>query len=190
VADPIEREKATPIAAPSGFILVWDRPLRIVHWAFVAALSVAWLTPNTFDGLHRLAGYVVMALIVFRLAWGFAGTRQSRFRGYPHLLRAAPRYVLNLTRRRAGRYLGLNPAGVCMAIALLLLMAICAMSGWMQVTVRFFGVAWVQDLHTISAYGVLSLAALHVLGVAFMSWMQRENLLRSMITGRKRSGGS
>ncbi|RTL74521.1 MAG: cytochrome B, partial [Bradyrhizobiaceae bacterium] len=63
---------------------------------------------------------------------------------------------------------------------------ISGISGWMQITVRFFGVAWVQVLHTWSSYALLALAGVHVLGVAVVSIMQRQNLVVAMFTGKKK----
>jgi cytochrome b len=76
-----------------------------------------------------------------------------------------------------------------MSVTLLLLLAVSTISGWMQVTVRFFGVAWVEDLHTYSSDLVMILVIIHVFGVLTMCVLQRENLVRAMITGRKRDRG-
>jgi cytochrome b len=169
-------------------VYVWDWPLRVFHWGLAIAMTVAWLTPNAYDGLHRIAGYTVIALIVFRLVWGFAGPRYSSFRRYPKLLRTAPGYLVRLARRQPGHYRGLNPAGAAMAAIMLLALAMSAITGWMQVTVRFFGVAWVQEVHTVSSYFALVIAVVHLLGVALMMLLQRRNLVLSMITGWKRTG--
>jgi cytochrome b len=96
------------------------------------------------------------------------------------------RYLRSLLRGQPGRYLGLNPAGGAMLIAMLAAAAVSTISGWMQVTVRFFGVWWVEAVHTWSSHLVAALAAVHVLAVVAVSVLQRENLMRSMITGRKR----
>jgi cytochrome b len=81
---------------------------------------------------------------------------------------------------------GLNPAGAAMAFIFLLLLVVCAVTGWMQVTERYFGIAWVQDTHTYSSYVLLGLIPLHVIGVLLTSALQRENLIAGMITGRRR----
>jgi cytochrome b len=73
-----------------------------------------------------------------------------------------------------------------MSVALLALLLVSAISGWMQITERFFGVDWVEKVHTYSSNLVLILAAVHVLGVLLMCALQKENLVRAMITGRKR----
>jgi cytochrome b len=152
----------------------------------VALVLVAWFTPNTHDGLHRLAGYAVIGLLVFRIAWGIFGTRYSRFHRLPARLRAFPSFLWNLRRGRTERYLGLNPAGAAMLIALLIVLSVSATTGAMQVTVTFFGVWWVEDTHAYSSDAVMILVILHVIGTILMSILQRENLPRAMITGRKR----
>ena len=172
-------------AGKSEQLLVWDWPLRLWHWALALFVVVAWFTPTEYDSLHRFAGYVVIGLLVFRLGWGFFGTRHSRFRMLRARLRAAPTYLWGLRRGNTGRYIGLNPAGAAMMVALLLLLAISTITGAMEVTVRFFGVWWVEDTHTYASYAVMILVLVHVMGTILMSVLQRENLIWAMFTGRK-----
>ena len=170
----------------SRTISVWDLPLRLWHWALAACVLAAWFTPTVYDGLHRILGYTVLGLLAFRLAWGFLGSRYSRFRMVGVRLRSAPGYLWNLRRGMTGRYIGLNPAGTLMLVALLLSLAVSAITGAMSVTVTFFGVWWVEDTHHYSSDAVIVLVVLHVVGVVMMGLLQRENLIRAMITGRKR----
>lgn len=177
--------KAAPGARGATTVQVWDLPLRLWHWALAILVLVAWVTPGAHDRLHRLAGYAVIALLAFRLIWGFAGTRYARFGRLGVRLRAAPRYIWNLRRGITGRYIGLNPAGTVMLVALLLLLAVSAITGAMEVTVTFFGVWWVEDTHVYASNAVLILVGLHVLGVVVVGLLQRQNLVRAMFTGRK-----
>ncbi|MBR0971815.1 cytochrome b/b6 domain-containing protein [Bradyrhizobium japonicum] len=170
----------------SRTVAVWDLPLRLWHWALAAGILAAWFTPTVHDGLHRIVGYTVIGLLAFRLVWGFRGSRYSRFRMVGVRLRAAPRYLWNLRRGITGRYIGLNPAGTLMLVALLASLAVSTITGAMSVTVTFFGVWWVEDTHHYSSDAVIVLVVLHVLGVLLMGLLQRENLIRAMITGRKR----
>ena len=170
-------------------VAVWDLPLRLWHWVLAACVLAAWFTPTVYDSLHRIVGYAVIGLLVFRLIWGFRGSRYSRFRMIGVRLRAAPSYLWNLRRGITGRYIGLNPAGTLMLVALLLAIAISAITGAMSVTVTFFGVWWVEDTHHYSSDAVIVLVVLHVVGVLLMGLLQRENLIRAMITGRKRIRG-
>jgi cytochrome b len=71
-------------------------------------------------------------------------------------------------------------------VALLLLLMVSTITGWMATTVRFFGVPWVEDTHGYVSDAVMVLVIVHVLGVLVMCVLQRENLVRAMITGWKR----
>jgi cytochrome b len=184
------RPEATP-AMPArdhapDMVRVWDLPLRLYHWALAFFVLLAWLTPSAYHTLHRIAGYTVLGLIVFRLIWGFAGSRFSRFHSIGRRLRVAPIYLYNLRRGSTGRYRGLNPAGTTMLVAMLTLLAISTITGWMSTTVRFFGVWWVDDTHRLVSDAVIVLVVIHVLGVVGMSLLQKENLVRAMFTGWKR----
>jgi cytochrome b len=187
----VPEARGEPTGAPadrtaSRTIKVWDLPLRLWHWVLAACVVVAWFTPTVYDRLHRIVGYTVIGLLVFRLAWGFWGSRYSRFRMVGVRLRAAPGYLLNLRRGITGRYIGLNPAGTLMLVALLLSLAVSVITGAMSVTVAFFGVWWIEDTHAYASDAVIVLVVLHVVGVVLMGVLQRENLIRAMITGRKR----
>ncbi|WP_407186464.1 cytochrome b/b6 domain-containing protein [Bradyrhizobium centrosematis] len=173
----------------SRTVAVWDLPLRLWHWMLAAFVLAAWFTPTVYDRLHRIVGYAVLGLLVFRLVWGFWGSRYSRFRMIRVRLRAAPGYLWNLRRGITGRYIGLNPAGTLMLVALLVSLTVSAVTGAMSVTTTFFGVWWVEDTHHYSSDAVMVLVVLHVLGVLLMALLQRENLIRAMITGRKRIRG-
>ena len=167
-------------------VKVWDWPLRLSHWALAVFVLLAWFTPGKHDGLHRFAGYIVAGLIVFRLAWGLFGTRFSRFHAIGRRLRAAPGYLVNLRHGATGLYRGLNPAGTAMLVAMLLLLAVSTVTGWLSTTVRFFGVWWIEDTHGYVSDAVIVLVVIHVVGVLAMCALQKENLVRSMITGWKR----
>lgn len=166
--------------------VVWDLPLRLWHWALAVSILAAWFTPTIHDSLHRIVGYTIIGLLAFRLVWGFWGSRYSRFRMVGVRLRAAPFYLWNLRRGITGRYIGLNPAGTLMLVALLAALAVSTITGALSVTVTFFGVWWIEDSHAYASDAVIVLVVLHIVGVVGMSLLQRENLIRAMITGRKR----
>ncbi len=184
-----EPKRASPPQTVSRMVRVWDLPLRLWHWLLAALVLIAWFTPSVYDTLHRIAGYSVIALLVFRLVWGIFGSRYSRFRMMGVRLRASPGYLWNLRRGITGRYIGLNPAGTLMLVLLLASLIISTITGAMSVMVAFFGVWWVEDTHAWSSDLVIILVVLHVLGVVLMSVLQRENLIRAMLSGRKRIRG-
>lgn len=179
-------DRASANRLVSRTVAVWDLPLRLWHWILAISVLIAWFTPTVYDGVHRIVGYAVIGLLAFRLLWGFVGSRYSRFRMLGVRLRVAPNYLWNLRRGMTGRYIGLNPAGSLMLVALLASLAVSTITGAMSVTVTFFGVWWVEDTHHYSSDAVIVLVVLHVLGVLVMGILQRENLIRAMFTGRKR----
>jgi cytochrome b len=179
------RSRSAWFAADEPTIPVWDRLVRLFHWSMASLVLVAFLTTDDARWLHELAGYAVLALIALRLVWGVIGGRYARFTSFVTGPRAVLRYLRLLSDGRAPRYMGHNPAGGAMIVALLGLLAIVAGSGWLSETNAYFGVAWVDHLHHISAHLLLVLIGLHVGGVLVSSWLHRENLLLAMITGRK-----
>ena len=160
--------------------------MRLIHWTLATAVLIAWFTANVFDAVHEIAGYTVIVSLVLRLMWGIAGNRYARLHHSIRPPRTTLNYLRQMMRGETGRYLGLNPAGAAMAFALLLSLAVSSISGWMQITERYFGNEWVELVHTYSSNLVLGLAVLHLLGVLLVSVLQKENLVRAMITGKKR----
>jgi cytochrome b len=169
-----------------AMVQVWDLPLRILHWLLALSVLIAWSSANIFDTVHEIAGYMTLAAVALRLAWGIFGTHHARFQNFIRPPAAVWRYLVQAAHRQPGRYLGLNPAGAAMAITLLLLLSVSTISGWMQLTPRFFGVEWVEQVHTWSSNLALVLVVVHVLGVLAMAALQKENLIAAMITGQKR----
>ncbi|MDB5857999.1 MAG: cytochrome [Ramlibacter sp.] len=165
---------------------VWDRPVRLLHWLLVGAVAAAWLTTLGLAGFHRAAGYGAAAIVVARIAWGFLGNRHARFSRFVLGPAATAAYAARVLAGREPRYLGHNPLGAWMVVALLACVAALGLTGWLYTsTDLFFGEPWLEDLHAILAWLLLGLIALHVAGVAFTSLRYRENLLRAMVDGAK-----
>lgn len=167
-------------------VKVWDPLVRLFHWSLVASFAVAWLTADQWDDLHEWAGYAAAALIAFRVFWGFAGPRYARFRDFVRGPRTIADYLSAMVKGNEPRHIGHNPAGGAMILALVLVMAGTALTGWMYTLDAFWGVAWVEDTHKFLANLMLGLVALHVAGVLVASFRHKENLVRAMIVGRKR----
>lgn len=167
-------------------VRVWDPLVRIFHWSLVVLFTVAFLTTEDWGSLHRAAGYAIMVLLAIRIAWGLAGTRHARFSDFLYPPGEIIRFLKDSLAMRAKRYIGHNPAGGIMVIALILSIGTACITGYMMTTDRFWGVGWVNETHAISAYGTLVLVAIHLGGVVLASLEHRENLVRAMLTGRKR----
>ena len=171
-------------------VRIWDPFVRVFHWCLVASFAVAWLTAEDWKALHMWAGYAAGSLIALRLLWGVVGTRYARFSQFVRSPLAVAAYVRDIVTGREARYLGHNPAGGLMILALIATMATVSVTGWMQTTDAYWGVEWVEELHEAVANLMLGLVGLHVLGVMVASLRHRENLIRAMLTGRKRSPGA
>ncbi len=165
-------------------VAVWDRFVRSFHWVLVLLVASAFLLPD-WRIPHEAAGYAVLALVLARLVWGVVGSRHARFADFLASPATVLDYLRGLAAGRPRRYLGHNPAGGVMVLALLALLLIVAGSGWLSETDRFFGVEWVSGLHAVAANLLLALIVVHVLGVLVASLLHRENLISAMITGRK-----
>ena len=167
-------------------IKVWDPFVRLFHWSLVLAFAVAWVSADEWDGLHEWAGYTVAGLVALRIVWGIVGTQHARFADFVYRPRTVIAYLADTLMLRAKRYLGHNPAGGVMVIALLLSMTAIAATGIMMTSDAFWGVEWVEEVHEGAVNLALVLVGLHVAGVLVASLEHGENLVRSMITGRKR----
>lgn len=165
---------------------VWDVPVRLLHWLLVLTIVGAWLTSSRIGPLHEWLGYGAAAVVGLRLLWGALGNAYARFGQFVAPPRATLRYLAQIASGRAARYLGHNPAGGAMVVALLSTVALVALSGWATTTDLLWGYAWPVRLHTALAWLLVVLIGLHVAGVLLASWQHRENLVKAMLTGRKR----
>lgn len=179
LAEPAGRE-----ARPAE-VRVWDPLVRLLHWSLAVAFFVAWFTED-WARLHEAAGYVVLGLVAVRLVWGVAGPHQARFMSFVRGPRAALGYLRDLGAGRARRYLGHNPAGGLMVVALLVMLTVTGVTGWLALDAGR-GRGWLEELHEVAANVTLLLVGLHVLGVLLSSIAHGENLVRAMVTGRKRA---
>ena len=168
-------------------IAVWDPVVRFFHWLVVAGFAANMFLAEEGKLVHRWIGYAILALIGVRLLWGFVGTSYARFSNFIPTPSQLWGYAKSLLAGREPRYVGHNPAAAVMMITLLLLLVFCGITGWMQGLDAFWGNELVQELHKISAYLILALAGVHALAAIVESLRHHENLVWSMITGRKRA---
>jgi cytochrome b len=168
-------------------IKVWDPLVRVGHWLLVASVLAAWFTRHAPGRWHEWLGYASLTVVVVRVAWGFVGPDRARFADFVRSPRATVRYAIALTNAREPRHLGHNPLGGWMVVALLATVLLVGLSGWLYTTDRFWGVEWVEKLHSTLTDVLWVLVALHLGGVLLTSLRHRENLVASMLHGRKRS---
>lgn len=182
-------------------IRVWDPTIRVFHWALVALMAFLWWSGSQGDGIdyHPVAGYTVLGLLLYRILWGFIGSRYARFGAFLRSPLQAVRSLPQVFSRRGGHYLSHNPLGGWMVIALLTSLLFQGITGLGTTDdlmidgplVAWLDEAWVERLtrwHHLNANLLLSLIALHLLAVLYHDLVRRERLVRAMLTGRKESG--
>lgn len=125
-------------------------------------------------------------LIAFRLLWGFVGTPYARFSQFIRRPSAVINYLIDILKNREARYIGHNPAGGMMALALLTSISGTAFTGWLMTTDAWYGEEAMQIIHSAFAYATVFLVAGHLTGVILASYRHKENLVKAMVTGKKR----
>ena len=177
------RAEAQPTARRT---LVWDAPTRVFHWLLAASFAGAFVTAESerWRLVHTTLGYTVAGLIVFRLLWGFAGTRHARFSAFVRGPRAVAAYLRSIVSRAPRHYTGHNPAGAVAILLLLALGAAVTASGWL---LESFDAHALEELHEGIANAMLAAVGVHVAGVVASSWIHRENLAGAMVNGYKRA---
>ncbi|MDT8448696.1 MAG: cytochrome b/b6 domain-containing protein [Wenzhouxiangellaceae bacterium] len=112
-----------------AWVRVWDPLIRIGHWTLVLVFFTAYFTEDEWLAGHVWAGYVVGAVVLLRILWGFVGTRHARFGDFIRSPAAVARYLGNLFRGHPRRYLGHNPLGGVMILLMLILLLTITWSG-------------------------------------------------------------
>jgi len=179
--------------------LVWDLPVRIMHWTLVMAVAGAWATQE-LEGdwfkYHVWCGYVVLCVAATRVVWGFVGTRHARFAAFVRGPGAILGYARGLLQGRATRHAGHNPLGALMVLALLAMLLAQAVTGLfsndqIMSTGPLFGYvtsATSDRLTTIhkQLFDLLLVAVcLHVIAALVYLFVKHDNLILPMITGHK-----
>ncbi|MGH6893338.1 MAG: cytochrome b/b6 domain-containing protein [Dongiaceae bacterium] len=178
---------------------MWDLPVRMFHWAFVAAFAVCWISGQTGNlDLHYASGMILAGLVVFRVLWGLVGSPTARFSHFLHWPTAALAYLRNSFGHRQPSYsYGHNAAGGWMVAALVALIGLETVSGMSSTDdVLFDGPLYgrlpnwlsrpLESWHAPLANILLALALLHILVIVVYRLFKNENLLRAMIVGRAR----
>ena len=180
-------------------VKVWDLPTRLFHWTLVALMIAQWLTAeesSTMDW-HIWGGYAVLALVLFRLIWGFVGSETARFSDFVRGPGAALEYVRALLRGETPHYLGHNPLGAWSIVAMLVLLLVQAgtglfanddilIEGPLYAWVSKGTSDWLTTIHKLNFNLLLLVIAVHLSAVLFYLLVKRENLVHPMLTGHKR----
>jgi len=178
-------------STPTGRHPLWDVPTRAFHWLIVCLVPLCWWSAEEGHyNLHQWSGYAVLVLVASRVAWGFVGSRHSRFRDFL----VGPGAVLAYLRGQRTGGAGHNPLGGWSVVVLLLLLIAQATSGLFNSDdVLFSGPLYYwagSDLravmgvtHEVAFNALLGFIALHIAAVLYHQWRRKENLVQAMVRG-------
>ncbi len=181
-------------------VLVWDLPTRLFHWCLALLIGVSWLTGEMGEmEWHMRSGIAILTLVLFRLLWGFLGSTTARFSQFVASPVTAIGYARGLLTGKTDRYLGHNPLGGWMVIALLLIVLVQASSGLfanddiftegpLYHLVTKSTSDWLTWFHKTLFNFLLAAAALHIAAAFFYLFVKKEDLILPMIHGRKQAG--
>jgi len=180
-------------------IRVWDPLVRIFHWLLAACFLIAYILEDKMLNLHVLAGSIVLGLVIFRLIWGVIGTEHSRFADFACSFRQIMQHLRDLVRLRPAHHTGHTPVGSVMIFLLLAGLLMLTLSGIMlygleNTSLPFAGLMagvdpdtalLIENVHGLIADMLALFVVFHIAGVLVESVLQKQNLIRAMITGYK-----
>jgi cytochrome b len=187
-----------PPRVPRLLMKVWDAPTRLFHWAIVLLVIGSYVT-NRLDwmGWHMRLGYTTLTLLLFRLAWGFIGSDTSRFSNFLTDPVAALRHLAQFAQREPDTEIGHNAAGGWMVLVMLLDLFVQAgtglfsnddvsVNGPLRHLVSKSTSDTLSAIHSANFYVLLGLIVLHILAIVAYATVKRQDLVRPMVTGKKR----
>ena len=186
-----------PNRSPST-VKAWDPLVRVFHWSLVFFFLLAFASEDDWMNLHVWAGYAVSMLIGFRLLWGMIGTRNARFLTFVKSPAVVKQHLRDMLSLKPPHYLGHNPVAAVMVVTLLISIILVAFSGMVLIASEGQGPLAgtlfaalngeaMEEVHEFFANFTLLLVFAHVAGVVVSSFLEGENLVRAMITGRKKT---
>jgi len=181
---------------------IWDLPVRLFHWLLAALVGFMWLSGKQgWLEWHMWSGYAILSLLIFRVIWGFVGSDTARFMYFLKSPIEALRHLAQITRREPDTEMGHNAAGGWMVVGLLgLLLAqvITGLGSNDDISIegplaRMVGKSW-SDWMTSQHHFLFKIVqiaiALHVAAIIVYAVLKRHDLVRPMITGKKRMPGA
>ena len=178
-------------------IQVWDLPTRLFHWCLSIAVFYSWLSIEILENMqhHFYAGYSILTLLLFRLVWGFIGSRYSLFKSCIHPFSELFSYAKNLLKPSGKHYLGHNPIGGLSAILMIILLLGQALLGLFSSDDYFFGplsgivsseiITTASEYHSLNSNAIYALIGIHICAIIYYKFRKKEALTSAMITGSK-----
>ena len=176
----------SPSTSKTRHVKVWDILVRVTHWTVAAGIMANLLFTEDGSDLHAYVGYTVVGLVVIRLLWGLVGTRYARFTDFfPTPTRIKNHLSVLSIRRVDEQHLGHNPLAAIMMLSLWVVIIGLGITGYLMEAEIFGGADLLEEVHELLANSLYLLVPLHIVAAIAMSYWQRQNLIKAMITGKK-----
>lgn len=182
---------------------IWDLPVRLFHWLLVPLLAFSWWSAEQGRlDWHRLSGYALLALVLFRMAWGLWGSDTARFVRFLRGPAGIGAYLKQLGGKAYAASVGHNPLGGWSVFAMLALLVVESAlglfavdfdgieSGPLAIFVSFDAGRLAAEMHELLFNVLLGLIGLHLAAIAFYALVKRDNLVGPMLTGNKAIAGA
>ena len=173
-------------------VKVWDILVRFTHWTVAAGIIANLLFTEDGSDLHVYVGYTVVGLVVLHLLWGLIGTRYARFTNFFPTPTRLKRHLSALSVRGVDeQHLGHNPLAAIMMLSLWAVIIGLGITGYLMESHIFSHIPLLgnkdllEEVHELLANSLYLLVPLHIIAAIAMSYWQRQNLIKSMITGKK-----
>ncbi len=178
---------------------VWDGFVRVFHWSLVLLFATSVATGKVggeWIVWHMRSGYAILALVTFRLIWGFVGGEYARYVSFLTGPIRAMKFAKGLLGKTQQHVIGHNPVGGWMVVVLLLLLATQAVLGLFsndEIATTGPLARYVSDATSITLMGrhriignvLLALVGIHIAAVLFHVVVKKEGLIRAMFSGKK-----
>jgi cytochrome b len=172
---------------PSASVRLWDPVVRLFHLSIAGVFVANYFFNEAGDDWHVWLGYYAMGWLLVRLVWGFVGPRSARWADFWPTLTRLVAHARSLIAGRPEHRLGHSPMGALVMLLMLLAMFIAGVSGWaMEEVDALWGADWPLQVHETATDTLLVLVCLHIAAALFESFLLRDNLPLSMLTGRRR----
>jgi cytochrome b len=166
--------------------VIWPWWVRLSHWLVATGIFLLWILAYAYyqtDVIHRWLGYSILSLVLLRLLLGCL-TRVNSARLTIPSWQALALHLAHLKSRQVPVSHGHNPLGQLAVYVIWGQIALLGLTGWISQTDIYWGEDWPVDMHEWLSFALMAIVLLHLLGVVVMSILQKQNLAKSMLTGR------
>lgn len=168
-------------------VKIWDGFIRSYHWIIAVAFILNYFVLEPGETIHQWVGYTAVTLVALRIIWGFVGPENARISSFFPTPVRLKRHLQQLKQRQIPQNEGHNPVGGLLILLFWLLFIGQGVTGFLlEETDQFFGSSAIEDIHELTAHTLFGGVILHVTAVIVMGWWGRIQLIRPMLTGKRR----